>query len=173
MINEHKGFIGYEYKELLVKTEYATIYQDGYENFGWKFENSVSGYPSTNHVKIKFKRDRMIANKPEITKLQRQFDNIVEQIENLENSKVLMAAVFAFAVGLIATAFMALSVFSITFWSNYGSMVLFAIPGLIGWIAPYFIYIKMRNRKTKKVAPIVDEKYDELYQVMKQANALL
>lgn len=77
-----KAFVGYEYKEITVKRSMASIYADGYENFGWKSEGIVH-QPSKlaiDSVTLKFKRDRKIRNKTELTRLQRNFDACVQEI---------------------------------------------------------------------------------------------
>ena len=61
---------------------------------------------------MKFKRDRKVRNKAELTRLQRQFDSCVSEIESLERSKYLRASVFAYIIGVVGTAFMAGSVFA-------------------------------------------------------------
>ena len=48
-----------------------------------------------------------------------------------------------------------------------------AIPAFVGWILPYFIFKRVQNNKTKKYAPLIEERYDAIYNISKQANALL
>ena len=75
-----KAFVGYEYQEVAVKNGMTSVYADGYENFGWKLEKSDVALGKPDSVIMKFKRDRKIRNKPELTRLQRQFDAIVSEI---------------------------------------------------------------------------------------------
>ncbi len=63
-------------------------------------------------VTMKFKRDRKIRNKAELTRLQRQFESGAAEIAALEKSKTLGASAAAFLIGIVGTAFMAGSVFS-------------------------------------------------------------
>lgn len=109
-----KTFVGYEYQEVAVKNGMTSIYADGYENFGWKLENSDVALGKPDSVVMRFKRDRKLRNKPELTRLQRQFDAIVSDIVSLESSKRTKASIAAFTVGILGTAFMAGSVFAIT-----------------------------------------------------------
>ena len=82
----NNAFVGYEYQEVSVKNGMSSVYADGYENFGWKLENSnfASGKPDS--VVMTFKRDRKIRNKPQLTRLQRQSDAIASEIVSLESS---------------------------------------------------------------------------------------
>lgn len=167
------GFVGYEYKEMTVNREIESMYTDGYENFGWKVE-SVSPAPITgiNAVSMKFKRDRKIQNKTELTRLQHQFDACISEITGMEKSKTSTASITAFTIGLLGTALMAGATFS-----YLGGLLVFcivlAVPGFLGWILPYFLYKSVYAKKTAKVAPLIDNKYDEIYEVCERASGLL
>lgn len=165
-------FIGYEYKDVTVKRDMEPLYADGYANFGWELEGVSAPLQNMGSVTIKFKRDRKIRNKAEITRLQRQFDSCVAEIGRLEFSKTAAASVAAFTVGIIGTAFMAGSVFA-----NLAGLlplsVILAIPGFAGWVIPYFCYRTIQKKKSAKVAPLIENKYDEIYEVCEKANGLL
>ena len=118
------------------------------------------------------KRDRKIRNKPELTRLQRQFDAIVSEIVSLEASKRVKASIAAYVVGIIGTAFMAGSVFAITSGLLLPCIIL-AVPAFIGWLLPYFLYRSIEKKKTASVTPLIDSKYDELYTICERANGLL
>lgn len=66
-------FIGYEYKEVTIPRSMDSVYTDGYANFGWQPEGS-SPTPSVGKIVMKYKRNRKLRNKAEITRLQRKFD---------------------------------------------------------------------------------------------------
>lgn len=166
------GFVGYEYKDVTVKRSMESVYADSYANFGWTLEGTSTPIHGVGSVTMKFKRDRKIRNKAEISRLQRQFDSCVGEIEALELSKVIGASAVAYIIGIIGTAFMAGSVFA-----YIGNMlplsVILAVPGFIGWIIPYFCYSGLHKKKTDKVAPMIDQKYDEIYEVCEKAEGLL
>ncbi len=168
----NKAFVGYEYQEIAVKSGMSSVYADGYENFGWKLEDSYSSLGKPDSVTMKFKRDRKIRNKAELTRLQRQFDAVVSDIVSLESSKRIKASIVAYIVGIVGTAFMAGSVFSITSGMLVPCIIL-AIPAFIGWLLPYFLYRFIEKKKTVAVTPLIDSKYDELYTVCEKANGLL
>lgn len=178
MVEKHQnGFIGYDYREIRVKEENTSLVIDGYANFGWLIDDNQGPHlvtPSNNQsrVTLKFKRDRIIRNKAELTRLQRQFDATVEEIEKLEKSKELSATIAAITVGIIGTAFIAGSVFAVDAGA-IGLMILLAIPGFLGWISPYFIFRKLKDRKGQIIDPIIEQKYDEIYEITKQGNSLL
>ena len=161
-------FIGYEYRDVTVRHEMEPLYVDSYKNFGWTLDNS-NGY---SNVSMKFKRDRKIRNKAELTRLQHQFDACVKDIMAMEDSKTRNASVTAFTAGIIGTAFLAGATFSYL----YGMIILcivLAIPGFIGWILPYFLYKSTYAKQSAKVTPFIDSKYDEVYEVCERASRLL
>ena len=168
-----KDFVGYEYKEMTVLRDMESLYADGYENFGWKLEG-ISSIPivGAGTVTMKFKRDRKILNKAELTRLQRQFDACVSEILRMEKSKTSKASITAFTVGIVGTAFMAGATFS-----YLGGLILLcivlAVPAFIGWILPYFLYNAAFAKKTAVVTSLVESKYDEIYEVCEKANGLL
>ena len=167
-----RAFVGYEYQELSVKNGMTSVYADGYENFGWRLERSGLSFGKPDYVIMKFKRDRKIRNKTELTRLQRQFDSIVSDIVSLESSKRTKATAAAYAVGIVGTTFMAGSVFSVTAGLVLPCVVL-AVPALAGWVLPYFIYRFIEKKKIASVTPIIESKYEELYTVCERANGLL
>jgi hypothetical protein len=166
------GFIGYEYKELTVKRSVESIYLDNYACFGWEMEGTSKPPQGSSYVSLKFKRDRKHPNKAELSRLQRQFEIHVSEIIFLERSKVLKAATIAYLVGLIGMVFMVGSVFAVTA-ENITLCIVLAIPAFAGWVAPYLLFRNFNSRKTAEVNPIIDKKYDELYQVCEKANGLL
>lgn len=166
------SFVGYEYQDVTAKNAMASVYADGYENFGWTLEGTSNKAAKVDSVVMKFKRDRKIRNKSELTRLQRQFDACVSEIQSLEFSKYLKASTVAYAIGVIGTAFMAGSVFAIT--SNMVVLcVILAVPGFLGWIIPYQCYRNISKKKAAEITPLIDQKYDELYAMCEKGNALL
>ena len=80
-MNEN-NFIGYEYQDVTAKRGFASVYQDGYENFGWILEGTANSATKVDSIIMKFKRDRKIRNKAELTRLQRQFNACIADIQS-------------------------------------------------------------------------------------------
>lgn len=47
------------------------------------------------------------------------------------------------------------------------------IPAFVGWLAPYFIYKVLLQKRTEHMNPLIDGKYDELYEVCEKGYNLL
>lgn len=165
-----KDYIGHEYKELTASGERASFYLDCYQNFGWMPDERTGNRKD----KLVLKRDRKIVNKVELTRLQRHFEACMDEIAALERSKTSNGTIAALIVGLIGTAFMAGSVFAVTHVPPLMVLsVILALPGFLGWILPWFIYKKMVSNRSKLVAELVEQKYDEIYEICEQGNELL
>lgn len=175
-----KEFMEYEYKDLNAENRNVSFLIDGYECFGWELDEKLSGsnkereLPNQNKTIIRLKRNRKIINKMELTRLQRNFEACVDEIAALENAKTSVATMYALGMGIIGTSFMAGSVFAIVAQPPYNALsILLAIPAFLGWIFPYFLYKKMVVKQTEKLTPLIEEKYDEIYEVCEKGNKLL
>ena len=177
---QQRNFVGYEYKELLTEDSRFSFLLDGYENFGWELdenlpENRESRNPVTQQKKVlRLKRNRKIVNKMELTRLERNFEACVNEIDKLEKEKTSTATVYALVLGIIGTAFMAGSTFAVTAQPpSYILCIILAVPGFLGWIFPYFLYKKTVGKQTERVTPLIEEKYDEIYEICEKGNKLL
>lgn len=171
---EKEDYIGYEYKEVTVRSEDASFYLDSYENFGWREDGHLAAAHGPHLTTLRLKRDRKIINKMELTRLQQHFEACVKEIELLEKEKNSMASVAALTVALIGTAFIAGSTFAVVheppvIWL----CILLAVPGFIGWILPYFIYNKIARKKVRELQPLIEAKREEIYEICEKGHSLL
>lgn len=169
---ESTQFIGYEYKEISAAGERAAFYLDCYESFGWQPDGRLG--ESGAKGRLLLKRERKIVNKMELTRLQRHFEACMDEIKALEKSKTANATIWAIVVGLIGTAFLAWATFAAVHVPPlYGLCAILAVPGFAGWTMPYFLYQKLAAKRSKIVAELVEQKYDEIYEICEQGNKLL
>ena len=173
-MNNMKNFTSYEYKEVTVRSEQASFYLDSYESFGWQQDENFSPQENGSKVTLKLKRDRKLVNKTELTRLQRNFEASMEEIDALEHSKTSVATIWTLSIALLGTAFMAGAVFAVTAEPPRITLcILLAIPAFAGWIAPYFVYRKLREKKTRQVTPFIEEKIEEIYEMCEKGHSLL
>ncbi|MCI1868830.1 hypothetical protein [Bifidobacterium crudilactis] len=166
-----KDFVGYEYKNISVPSLDEGLYVDSYRSFGWSLESSEQDRLS-NSVVLKFKRDRQIRNKAELSRLQRQFDSSALKIRALETAPESTARLLALCLGIIGCAFLAGATFS--YMAGFiVAMVLLAIPGFLLWIVAYPVFVRTKASKTQKNAPQLDACFDAVYETSKQASQLL
>lgn len=174
MEKKNNPFVGYEYKEVTVKSDQASLYMDCYGAFGWEPDENIVIASRNSLTTLRMKRDRKIVNKAELTRLQRHFEACAKELDELERSKMTMGRIWAMVIGVIGTAFMAGSVFAVTHQPPiYWLCILLAIPAFIGWIAPYFVFRRVVERQTIKVQPIIEAKHDEIYAICEKGYSLL
>jgi len=169
-----KDYIGYDYKTVTTSSDKISMYLDAYENFGWIPDDGVQTKQFTGVITLQLKRDRKILNKAALTRLQQHFEASMDEIVSLENSKTSTATIYSIIIGLIGTAFLAGSVFAVT---NEPPMillcVLLGIPGLVGWALPYFLFQLFAKKRAAEVSPLIEKKYDEIYDICEKGNALI
>lgn len=177
--NRQKRFVDYEYKEVVSESGKIPLRMDGYECFGWELNEQLSTNTGNaagagKKVTLYLKRNRCIVNKMELTRLQRNFEACVDEIEKLENSRTSRATGYALALGLFGTAFMAGATFAVTAQPPHILLcILLAIPGFLGWISPYFVYKREVFKQAERVKPLIEKKYDEIYELCEKGNKLL
>lgn len=169
-----RNYVGYEYKERNVAGSKVSQYLDGYMNFGWIPDETMQQMKEGTSVMLRLKRDRKIMNKAELTRLQRHFEDCMNQIDALEKLKTSTATAAALAIGIIGTAFMAGSTFAVTneppiIWL----CILLAIPGFLGWILPYFVFGAIVRKRTGKITPLIEDKYNEIYEICEKGSRIL
>lgn len=178
------GYTGYEYRSVSVAQEYASLCLDSYPCFGWEADPNqgpdrrapVSGGARRpkDSVTLYFRRVRSISSKAELTRLQRNFDSCIAELQALERAKRTQAVIAALTVGILGTAFMAGSTFAVVatppiLWLT----ILLAVPGFLGWILPYFLYQAVVRRKTAQIEPLMEQKYDEINDICQKGSRLL
>lgn len=147
---------------------------DSYESFGWVRDEGTQETGPIMEGKLVLKRERKIVNKMELTRLQRHFEACMDEIKALEESKTAAATIWAIAAGLIGTAFMAGATFAAVHEPPLVALtILLEFPGFIGWALPCFIYQKLAAKRAKVMAELIEQKYDEIYEICKQGSRLL
>lgn len=169
--NETK-FVIYEYISVPVRQTMETLYADCFKNFGWTLENSVLNISDINSVILKFKRDRRIKNRKDITELQRKCENALVSIERLERSRAMTATMLSLVIGVIGVAFIVGAVFSFLA-KMIPLFILLGVVGLVGCALPYFAYDKIREKKALEIAPLIDDQYEIIYDACEQASKML
>lgn len=172
-MNEQR-FDSFDYLKVTVDESLYSQYVDGYANFGWKTDENVAPERMPGKVTLHMKRSRNILNKTELIRLQRHYESCMNEISTLEASKKSVPAIVSLSCGLIGCTFMAGSVFAVTaetpvIWLT----VLLGIPGFALWAAAYFGYKIAQKKRTERVIPLIDAKYNEAYEVCEKAHQLL
>lgn len=171
---ENKDFIAYEYATKVAKASEQTRMCDIYESFGWEI---TSIKPSAiDDVTISMKRDRKIAHKSELARLERQAIECYESIKALEKSKTKTANIFAYSFGtasaLVFGGGMSLCMTVAGATAIAGGIVL-GVVGLVMATINAVVYPKIVAKKTQKVLPVIDQREEQLANILEQGNDLL
>ena len=159
----------YDYLKITVNENLYSQYLDGYACFGWIQDEN---YPRDDKA-LHLKRSRNILNKMELTRLQRHYEACMEEISSLETSKNSISTMLSISIGLLGCVFVAGSIFAITasqplIWLT----IVLGIPGIFLWFAAYPISIFIKKKRAQQIYPLIEDKYDEAYQVCEKAQKL-
>lgn len=171
---ENKDFIAYEYATKMVKASEQTRVCDIHEAFGWEI-TSIKPC-GIDDVTISIKRDRKIAHKAELAKLERQAIEVYNGIKALEKSKTKGANIFAYSFGsasaLVFGGGMSLCMTQSGVGAIAGGVVL-GVVGLVMATINAVVYGKNVKNKTNKLLPVIDQKEEQLANLLEQGNDLL
>lgn len=173
-IDQHnaRDFVAYEYMTVKADRDREGLYRDTYQNFGWQVEGYETPLPGSTSVTMKLKRDRRIKNRPLVLELQRKAENALETISQLERSKGSVSVAAALSVGVVGCAFLAGSVFAIEA-DKWAPGIALGVVGLLGWLAGYVTYGRVKAHRTQSVADMIDRQYDIIYATGEQSTQLL
>lgn len=171
---KEQAFSSFDYLKIAIDENLLSQYIDGYEKFGWQSDENIKPSKGMGKVTLYLKRSRHIVNKTELIRLQRHYEACMNEISTLEASKNSVPTMVSLFCGLVGCGFMAGSVFAVTatppvIWLT----VLLAIPGFLLWAASYFGYKAAKKRRTQRVDPLIEIKYDEADEVCEKAFRLL
>ena len=172
MNEQGSHYVGYEYLETTANQRAESLYVDSYLSFGWQFDGRSVPEGRADRVTLKFKRDRKLRNKAELTRLQRKFEADLHEIETLERDKFRTAAIVAITIGLIGTSLLAGAMFAYLY-AMLPLMAVLAVPGFLGWLLPYFCYRHLLRVRGERIKPLIEQKQDEIDTVCEQASHLL
>ena len=169
----------YEYTSINVRNELEPMYVDCYEHFGWihikneeKKDYYINNDVNLDIVTIKFKRDRAIPNKDELNELQKKCEKAFLKINKLEKEPMAWAISYALIIGLIGVLFGVVSVFSILA-SNWFIGTISAVVAVIGFIFPYFVYIRVKGNKIAENKSKIALEQDLIFAIFEQAKKIL
>jgi len=176
--NKNLGYVAYEYLSVNVKKDLEPIYTDCYENLGWQnifnpeTDNMIIHRGVDILVNLKFKRDRKMKNRSMLLSFQKKCEGALSKISKLEKSKETGAMIGSFTTGIIGLGLITGAIFGFLADKTLLAIVL-ALPGCMSWAFAFPVYKKIRSNQEAKVASLIEEQYDLVYDVCEQARKLL
>lgn len=169
-----RDYIGWEYKEVRAAHADIAMNLDCYESFGWEPDESLSVFGESGESVLWLRRDRKLVNRQELTRLQRNYEDCREQIKRLRQSVRSQGLAVSLAVGLAGCPFAAGSILAATAEpQNMALCAVLAVPALLCWLLPVFLFRVVCDYRRRKVAPLIEEKYDEIDALCAKGNRLL
>ena len=134
-------FVAYEYTLVRAPRDLARLHEDTYRSFGWTVtdERAVPG-----GIEFNLKRDRSIRTRSAIAELERKVERSLTTIGRLSSSPRAVALTSAMTIGLIGTAFLAGSVFTLLGGFIFASVAL-GVVGLLGWAGGAASFLAVRS----------------------------
>lgn len=171
---QDKDFVTYEYKTIVTDSKEQSRVSDMYEAFGWEITSESTSLKKTT---LSMKRNRNIAHKAELNRLERQADKILGNINALERSKTTSAKVFSWIFGIVATLIFGGAMCIVMLNENsLPALICGIFTGIVGIVlgaVNYPIYTKFTERTVKNVLPAIDDCEEKLANVMEEGNYLL
>ena len=189
-MNKNTEFVAYEYKNITVKSDFATIYTDCLSNFGWELVDeqeygfqplmtafvpivSSTGAPAEQEVvSLKFKRDRRINNKVEVNQLERKCEEALSSIGSMERKNNAFTMGISLGAGIVGTAILGLAVYNFVS-ANIVIGILLTVLGVAGWGVGFFANLRLGKKKSAKTEPMIQAQLDVAYGACEQAYALI
>ncbi len=172
---QEKDFVSYEYRTKTVKAKDHTKAMDMYEAFGWEVTSTTPAI--ADGVTLSLKRDRKQKHKQELTRLERQAEDVFETINGLHRAKTAGASIFAYIFGCIAALVlgggMCLCMLTENNVPAFAGGIILGIAGIAFCGINYFIYKKIAEKKTKTLLPVIDENEEKLANILEKGNGLL
>lgn len=172
---QEKIFVTYEYRTKTVAAKNRAREIDIAEAFGWEMTETANAFGD--NCVITFRRDRRIAHKAELTRLEKRADEARATIDNLERSKVRGAKIFSWSFGifsvLVAGGGMSLIMAGESTLGRMIAGIILGVTGIALCFVNYPIYNKIALRKTREVTPAIDSGEEALADILEQGNGLL
>ncbi len=168
-----QGYSSYEYARTTVKTDLGQVTLDCYESLGYELTGQRSAGAS-GQVTLSFRRSRKIKGKAQLSKIQREMDDMIAHIAKLEAAKTSKAVSQSIGLGIVSALVLGLGMCCTMVWTHL--MVLGIIVGVVGIIGCIFTFLKYRNtvaKESARVEPQIEQTYDRLATKCEEAQALL
>lgn len=170
-----KNFVVFEYKTKTVPLKDRARSVDEAEAFGWEATETTPSIGGS--CVVTFRRERKIAHRAELVKLEKRAEEVRATLENLEKGKTRLAKIFCWTFGIISTLVMGGGISLIMTGENtvknMAIGIALGIAGIVLCLVNYPVYNKIALRKTRELTPAIDSGEEALANLLEQGNDLL
>lgn len=172
---QEKDFVAYEYATKAVKAKDQTRAIDMYEAFGWEVTAATS--TAIDGVTLSLKRDRKLKHRNELSKLERQAEELSEIIRRQQKAKTLGAEIFSYIFGCVSALILGGGMcLTMLIENSIPALIGGIVLGLIGIVfcgLNYIFFRKLAEKKTNELLPIIDDNEEKLANLLEKGNSLL
>ena len=193
-------FVAYEYKNVTVKRESASMYEDCMSNFGWELiDESFPGFATGENLSTqiagaatsfasavstpskaasdieivqKYRRDREIKKNRDVALLERECEQALKAIGGITQKNQAWTMGTSLGIGILGTVCLGFAVYHFVF-SHIAWGILLALIGLAGWGSGFFLNIKGGKSRAAHSEQKIQEQIDIAYSTCERAHALL
>ena len=166
----------YDYKTIRVKRQLETMATDSYEALGWELVGSSVFEGGIFHVILSFKRDRKVANKTELLKLQEKVDSTLITIETMLRKKKSAGTTPAITTGVIGSLILGGGMAMVIELAGTTALMISGIAlGVVGLGIcglAMLIYNKVKNSQSAKIEPMLVQEYNKLADLCDEAKRI-
>ena len=166
----------YEYKNIVVSGDHNALYQEAYQCFGWQPCGTRSNLLGERLWTISMWRNPRIRNREELVRLERKFEDCVEEIDQFERRKKNTAIGISLAVSLIGSALFVGGILALVVGRSVSMIILsnfLFVLACLDYLISYFVYRNRAKSRTAADMEFMSKKYGEINELMKQGRALL
>lgn len=167
--------IVFDYKTVKVKRETETMLCDAYRTLGWEVTGTTMAEGSLSQVNVSFKRDRKLAHKIELNRLQLQIDESIRNIERLLAAKKSAGMPEAITLGVIGALTLGggMSMVMVLEGAGFfiGGIALGVVGigiGLLGWL----VHNRVKTKKVNQADPLIEEESQKFSELCEKAYEL-
>ena len=199
-MENNKKFTAYEYKNVTVKREASSMYEDCMRNFGWELiDESFPGFTSGENISgqiagaaasfacavstptqaaanieivQKYRRDREIRKNREVVGLEKECEAALAAIGGINQKNQARTMGTSLGLGILGTVFLGFAVYNFTF-SHILWGILLALVGALGMAIGFFSNIKGGKSRAERSDAMLQAQIDIAYRSCEQAHALL
>lgn len=167
--------ISFDYKTIKVKRTMEAITADTYQALGWELSSTTIADRGLFYVNLSFKRDRNIANKSQLLKLQEKAEYSLLNIEKIFSKQKTAGVNAGVALGTTGTLVFGGGMSMVLLLEGVGYIVGGIALGVVGIglaAIGFASYKKIRSKKRGQLEQILNDEYNNIAEICEHAHKI-
>lgn len=165
--------VSYDYKAVNLPERQAQEAEDVYRQLGWELAERVSRVGA---AKLTFRRNRKIANKEQLNRLERKLDDSLDCERELQREKTKLATSVAITIGTLAALVFGGGMCLCLLYTELKLILAGCVLGVVGagiGLLAWLAYRKIAKKKTAEAEMKLEKKRDEIDLILDDARKLV